>query len=97
MSEIDEAVRPMNNLRPPNPRYRLTLTIEGNTLDEVEDEVSAYALSGFLVDSEGGRRDAWDVTRPRCKSLMTVADPDMTPGRYAAELDAWFTERKATR
>ena len=93
----DEAVRPMNNLRPPNPRYRLTLTIEGNTLDEVEDAVSAYARSGFLVDSDGGRRDAWDVTRPTCESLMTVVDPDMTPERYFAELDAWFTERKATR
>ena len=93
----DEAVRPMNDLRPPNPRYRLTLTIEGNTLDEVEDAVNAYARCGFLVDSEGGRRDAWDVARPPCDSLMAVVDPDMTPERYFAELDAWFKERKATR
>ena len=33
----------------------------------------------------------------RCESLMTVVDPGMTPDRYAAELDAWFTARRATR
>ena len=87
----------MTDLRPPNPRYRLTLTIEGNTLDEVEDEVRAYALSGFLVDSDGGRRDAWDVAGPRRESLMVVVDPDMTPERYFAELVAWFTARKAAK
>ena len=93
----DEAVRPMNDLRPPNRRYRLTLTIEGNTLDEVQDVVNAYARLGFLNDSDCGRRDAWYVTHTRCESLMTVVDPGMTPDRYFAELDAWFKERSVTR
>ncbi len=36
---------------PPVPRYRLTLTITGNTLDEIERELVVQTRGGFLLDS----------------------------------------------
>jgi len=33
------------------PRYRLTLTITGNTLDEIEHELVVQTRGGFLLDS----------------------------------------------
>ena len=35
---------------PPVPRYRLTLTITGNTLDEIEHELVVQTRGGFLLD-----------------------------------------------
>ena len=42
---------------PPVPKYKLTLTITGNTLDEIEDELlaqiwQAYALAVYVADVE---------------------------------------------
>lgn len=36
---------------PPIARYRLTLTIKGNTLDEIERELVVQTRGGFLLDS----------------------------------------------
>jgi len=82
---------------PPVARYRLTLSIVGNTLNEIEDELLAQTRGGFLVASGFGNRDSWHSAAGRVQSVMEHRNPDMTPERYAAELDAWFTARRAER
>ena len=85
------------NAPPPVPRYRLTLTITGNTLDEIEDELVAQTRGGFLLDSDYYRRHEWEVVGGSRTSRMEHTNPDMTPERYNAELRAWFNARKAIR
>jgi len=82
---------------PPIARYRLTLTIKGNTLDEIEDRLATQVNGGFLLDSDYGKRDSWNSTDGTTTSVMEHHNPDMTPERYAAELDAWWTARNAER
>ena len=82
---------------PPVPRYRLTLTITGNTLDEIEHELVVQTRGGFLLDSGYMRRDFWEIVTGRYISVMEHVNPEMTPERYDAELDAWWAGRKAGR
>lgn len=82
---------------PPTARYRLTLTIEGNTLDEVEREIVIQTRGGFLLDSDGYKRDEWNVIGGRAQRVMEHRNPDMTPERYDAELDAWSEARRFIR
>ena len=83
--------------QPPVARYKLTLTITGNTLDEIEDELLIQTRGGFLLDSDSYRRDEWQVVGGRVTSRMEHVNPEMTPERYEAELDKWFAARKAAR
>ena len=82
---------------PPTPRYRLTLTITGNTLDEVLRELVVQTRGGFLLDSDGYRRHEWEVIGGTVTRVMEHINPDMTPERYQAELDEWWDSRKAER
>ena len=82
---------------PPIARYRLTLTIKGNTLDEIEDRLATQVNGGFLLDSDYDKRVPWSSTDGTTTSVMEHHNPDMTPERYAAELDAWWTARNAER
>ena len=47
--------------KPPVPRYRFTLTVTGNTLDEIESELVSQTRGGFLLDSDYYKRDEWEV------------------------------------
>ncbi|HEY9250566.1 MAG TPA: hypothetical protein VIO38_15610 [Rariglobus sp.] len=87
----------MTEHQPPTARYQFTLTVTGNTLDEVMDEILSQTNGGFLLDSDGYKRDSWHVIGGRSTRVMEHVDPDMTPERYDAELGAWFTDRKAQR
>ncbi len=80
---------------PPVSRYLLTITIKGNTLDEIEDELLAQTHGGFLIDSDYGKRHSWNSTDGTTTRVMEHRNPDMTPERYAAELEAWWKARKA--
>jgi hypothetical protein len=82
---------------PPVARYRLTLTLTGNTLDEIEAELLSMTRGGFLLDSDYRKRDSWHVWGARSDRVMEHVNPEMTPERYAEELDAWWQERKAER
>lgn len=82
---------------PPVPRYRLTLTITGNTLDEIERELVVQTRGGFLLDSGHMTRDFWEIVTGRYISVMEHVNPEMTPERYDAELDAWWAGRKTER
>lgn len=87
----------MNADQPPIARYRLTVTITGNTLNEIEDELVTQTRGGFLIDSGYGKRHEWNATDGRCTRVMEHRNPDMTPERYMAELHAWVDERRAER
>jgi len=83
--------------QPPVTKYELTVKIRGNTHDEIEDELLTLVRGGYLLDSDYGKRDAWNSTGGRCTSVMVHTNPEQTPEAYAAELDAWWNERRAAR
>lgn len=83
--------------KPPVHRYELTLTIRGDTLKDIEGELITQTRGGFLLDSDYYKRDEWDSTDGTTTSRMKQLNPDMTPERYRAELDAWWQARKAAR
>lgn len=87
----------MTDLEPPKPKYRLTLTIEGNSHDEVERELLIMTRGGYLLDSDYYKRDEWTVYGGRKTSRMQHQNPEMTPEQYASDLDAWSDARRAAR
>ena len=82
---------------PPTPRYRLTLTITGNTLEEVERELVVQVNGGFLMNSHYYQRDEWHVGGGLITSRMEHLNPTQTPENYARELGEWWEARKAAR
>ena len=87
----------MSANQPPVTKYELTVKIRGNTHDEIEDELLTLVHGGYLLDSDYGKRDAWNATSGRCTSVMVHTNPEQTPERYRDELDAWWNEHKAAR
>lgn len=82
---------------PPTARYKLTLTITGNTLDEIEGELLAQVGGGFMLDSGGYRRDEWEVVGGRRTSRMERVNPEQTPENYARELGEWMKRQREER
>ena len=83
--------------QPPVARYRLTLTITGNTHDEIERELLGMTRGGYILDSDGYKRDEFHVTGGRRTSVLEHVNPDMTPEQYDADLDSWWRARKENR
>lgn len=82
---------------PPVARYRYTLVIRGNTLDEIEHELTAESRGGFLLDSDYLTRDEFKTFGGVTTATLEHLNPEMTPDRYAEELHAWCLARKAAR
>ena len=82
---------------PPVAKYELTLTITGNSHDEILAEIERQARGGMLLDSDCERRDEWHVIGGNTERVMRHTNPDMTPERYDRELAEWFDSRKALR
>lgn len=80
--------------KPPVPKYELTLTITGNSLTEILNEIVRQSRGGMLLDSDYERRDEWHVIGGRTERVMRHTNPDMTPERYDRELAEWFDSRK---
>jgi len=70
--------------QPPVTKYELTVKIRGNTHDEIEDELLTLVHGGYLLDSDYGKRDAWNATGGRCTSVMVHTNPEQTPEAYRA-------------
>ena len=85
--------QPRDCVEPPRAKYRLTVTITGNTLEEVEEELGYQVRGGFLLDSDYYKRDEWTVYGGTSTRVMECVDPDMTPERYQSELDEWWRAR----
>jgi hypothetical protein len=92
-----ERIAPPAAEPPPVARYRYTLTVTGNTLDEIHDEIRTDAHGGFILSTEHMTRHEFESTGGRETSKLEQVNPDMTPEKYAADLDAWWTARKGAR
>lgn len=84
---------------PPVARYRLTLTIDGNSFDEIDDVLRVLANGSTHEDSlfTGQVRHEWDIYGPRVKRHMEHRNPDMTPEKYDDELIAWAESKRKER
>lgn len=82
---------------PPVAKYRYTLVVKGNSHEEIERELLVATQGGYLLDSDYHQRDEFRCTDGRTSSALEHTNPDMTPERYAEELDAWFQARRAAR
>lgn len=82
--------------KPPVARYRLTLTIDGNSFDEIDNELRVLAGGSTYRDSLffGLERHEWSIYEPRVKKRMEHRNPDMTPEKYDDELTAWADSRR---
>ncbi len=63
---------------PPVARYRLTLTIKGNTLDEITSALIVQTMGGFLLDSDYGKRHSWNgwADQHDARSLVRLIEPE---------------------
>lgn len=82
---------------PPVAKYRYTLVIDGNSHEEIEHELLVATRGGYLLDSQYYARDEFTVYGGRKTSTLEHRNPEMTPERYPAELEAWSTRRKEAR
>lgn len=81
----------------PVTKYLLTVTIRGNTHEEIVDELLSMTRGGYLLASDYYKRDAFDSTGGRDHMVLQHTNPDMTPERYREELSAWFDGLKTQR
>jgi hypothetical protein len=86
----DEQLAKMN---PPVAKYTLTLTITGNSHDEIETELAYQSRGTYLLNSDYQKRDEFLVYGGRYTSKLVHTNPEMTPERYESELSAWSKRR----
>lgn len=80
--------------QPPATKYLLTVTVRGNSHDEIEGELLAFTRGGYLLDSDYHKRDEFHCIGGRVTARLEHTNPDQTPENYRAELDAWSQARK---
>jgi hypothetical protein len=85
---------------PPVTRYKLTVTVYGNTIHEVDDELGMVANSfagldvgpGFDLFPDAAIHE-FTVTGGRSTRKLEHTNPEMTPEQYQRDLNAWAAER----
>jgi hypothetical protein len=80
---------------PPVPKYKLTVTVYGNSHGEVEHELLMLTRGGYRLDSDHGQRDAFSVHGGRSSRVLEHTNPDQTPEAYKAALRAWGTRDRS--
>ena len=80
--------------RPPTAKYRYTLQVTGNTLDDIEHELQ-IASNEFAYDT--ATRDEFAIQGGTATQTLIVADPDQTPDKYLTDLEAWMQRRRDER
>lgn len=81
----------MTDAPPPVAKYRYTLQITGNSLDEVEDELQRLAKQfGY----ETAHRDELAIQSGTYTQTLVVVDREQTPEKYEAALEEWMMKRK---
>lgn len=83
--------------KPPVAKYELTLTIHGNSHEEIERELLVQTRGGYLLDSEYNTRDSFHSISGRVVSRLEHTNDGMTPERYERELREWAARRKLER
>lgn len=85
----------MTEQPPPVPKYTLNLEITGNSHGEIVRELLIMTRGGYLHDSRYHTRDEWEVIGGRSTRRMEHTNPEQTPERYDAELEAWWSARRS--
>ena len=78
---------------PPAAKYKYTLTIKGNSHQEIQDELLTAVNGGYLLDSDYETRDSFDVIGGSTRSVLEHTNPDMTPELYFEALKKWRKNR----
>lgn len=81
----------MSTQEPPVAKYRYTLTVTGNTIDEIA-EILEHSANELWVQVNG--RDEFEIWGGTYERRLEHANPEMTPERYRDELMAWWDARK---
>jgi hypothetical protein len=84
-------------LDPPVTKYKFTAVIRGNTHAEIVNELVSLTRGGYLLASDYEKRDEFDSYGGRDHITLEHTNPDMTPERYAEQLEAWAVARKLAR
>lgn len=84
------ARRRVQNL--PVPKYMLAVSIDANTLDELQQAVEQFAVD-MAVDWLD--REQIDSTDGRIGVRLEVTDAEQTPDRYAAALRRWSRDHRS--
>lgn len=87
----------MSDVEPPVTKYRLTVVILGNTHQEIERELLKMVNGGYLLASGYNKHDTFDSTGSRDHMVLEHTNPEMTPERYASDLETWWLASKAER
>lgn len=82
---------------PPKARYRLTLEVDGNTHDELLEELHYLLHGGYVIHTNGYERDEADWYGGRLHARLEQMNPDQTPERYEQELHDWSERRREAR
>lgn len=82
---------------PPVAKYRYTLTVTGNSHEEIENEIVVMTRGGYLLDSHYYERDEFTVYGGTSTRVLEHVNPDQTPESYSKELDEWFDRRRQER
>lgn len=64
---------------PPVAKYRYTLVIDGNSHEEIEEELLFATRGGYLLDSQYYARDEFTVYGGRKTSTLEHRNPEIAP------------------
>jgi len=81
-------------MEPPVNRYELTITIEANSLYELEDKLN-YTAINFPMEHQGQEMIRYSSDQVTLR--LTDVNPEMTPERYTQELQEWRARRRQSR
>lgn len=90
-----------DEMKPPVAKYRYTLTITGNSHEEIADRLHGVEINHWQdvtgYNPGGVQRDAFDITDGTATRVLEHTNPDQTPERYHAELMAWVPATRKKR
>ncbi|AMS02806.1 hypothetical protein SEA_YEEZY_61 [Gordonia phage Yeezy] len=87
----------MTDNPPPVHKYKHTLTVYGDSHEDIERELGFHLRGGYLLDSDYHQRDEFTVYGGTKTSILEHTNPGQTAENYARELNEWSEKRKAAR
>lgn len=90
---IEDTDRKGDNVsKPPTPKYKLTVVIQANSHDEIEDELLHFLNGGYVDFTEGYSRDTFRMIGGKLDCQLEHVNPQMTPDKYEVDLREWVRE-----
>lgn len=91
----------MTTPEPPVAKYRYTLTITGNSHEEIADRLHGVEVNHWQdvtsFSAANEPRDEFDITDGTATRRLEHTNPEMTPERYHDELMAWGSRERTAR